>query len=122
MLPILDLVFTQAGLGNFLVRLLVNALIIMGAAYLLNGVTIKDFSRAVILAVLLAVLNSTLGAILSFVTAPINWITLGLVGLLIDAVMIRIADYFMSGFQTRNFWWALLLALIISVANAILVI
>ncbi len=117
-----DVVIFQGGLGGFLIRLLVNALIIMGAAYLLKGVEVKDFSRAVILAVLLAVLNSTIGAILSFITAPINWITLGLFSLIVDAAVIRIADYFMKGFNTRSFGWALLLALVLAVANALLAI
>lgn len=103
-----------------MLKLLVNALVLMGAAYLLSGIEIKDFSRAIILALVLALLNATLGAVLDFVTTPLRWLTLGLFSLVIDALVIKVADYFMRGFAVRSFGWALLLAAFLAIVNAIL--
>lgn len=77
----LVLLAAQAGLGSFMVNVLLMSLVLMGAAYLLSGVEIEDFTRAIIVAIVLAVLNATLGRFLNFVTTPIRWITLGLFSL-----------------------------------------
>lgn len=110
----------HAGAGDFLLKILVNALVLMGGAYLLRGVTIQSFGTALLLAVVLALLNATVGSILDFVTAPINFITLGLFSLVIDAFIIKIADWFLTGFRVKGFLWALLLAAIVAIANALL--
>ena len=104
---------------SLLLTILINALAVMLGAYLLSGVKIQDFTRAVILAVILALLNATLGAVLQFISTPITWITLGLFSLVIDAFIIKVADYFMKGFEVRSFGWAFLLALILAVVNSI---
>lgn len=109
-----------ASVGGMLLKLLVNALVLMLGAYLLSGVEIQDFARALILAVVLGLLNATLGAVLDFITTPLRWLTLGLFSLVIDAIIIKVADYFMKGFAVRSFGWALLLAGFMAIANALL--
>lgn len=106
--------------GNFFMTLVLNACAIFAAAYLLKGVHVKDFISAMILAVVLALLNSTLGALLGFITKPINWITLGLFSLVVDAAVLMIADHFMDRLKIEGFRWALIFAAVLAIFNAIL--
>lgn len=107
----------QAGLGSWILHVLVNALALMAAAYLLSGVTISDFTRAIILAVVLSFLNFTLGAVLDFLTTPLRWLTLGLFSIVVDAIVLKVADYFMKGFSIRSFSWALAMAVVLAIFN-----
>ena len=119
MIILLD-AFLHAGLGGFMVKVLLMGLVLMGGSQLLEGVVVKDFSRAVIAAVLLAILNATLGDFLHKITTPLRWITLGFFGLVVNAVVLMVAAHFMKGFSIKNFTWALLLAAIVTIANTIL--
>ena len=93
----------QAGLGSFLVKILLMGLVLMGAAYLLTGVDIEDFTRALIVAFVLGILNATLGKFLYFITTPLRWITLGIFSLAVDAIVLMIAAHFLKGFNIKNF-------------------
>lgn len=108
------------GLGQFLLHLLVNAVAVTAGAYLLKGVYLRDFSRALIVAIVLAVLNATLGAVLDFLTFPLRFLTLGLFSLVVDAIVIMVTDYFLKGFAVKNFWWAVALAVVIALVNTVL--
>ena len=106
---------------DLLIKILLNALALFAAAYLLRPhVQIKDFGRALILAIVLALLNGTLGTLLKALSLPLSVITLGLFSFVINALMILIADYFLKGFQVRGFLWALVLAVLIGVFNSAL--
>lgn len=108
------------GLGEMIVKVLLNALALMAGAHLLKGVEIQDFTRAVIIAVILSFLNATLGSFLDFITTPLRFLTLGLFAFVVDAAMLLLAAHFLKGFNIRNFVSAFLLAIILSVCNAIL--
>ena len=105
---------------DLIIKVLINAAVLYGAAYILSGVEIKDAIRAIITAIVIALLNSTVGKIMDFFATPVTWLTLGLFTFVIDAIVIMIADYFLKGFQVKNFIWAVILAVILSVANSVL--
>ena len=104
---------------NFLIRLLLYSLAILITAYILPGVTVGDWLDAIILAGVLAVLNYIVKPVLVVITIPITVITLGLFMLVINTVIILIAEWLVSGFDVRNFWWALLFGLIVSLINSV---
>ena len=108
------------GLGEMVIKVLLNALALMAGAHLLKGVEIEDFTRAVIIAVVLSVLNATLGSFLDFITTPLRFLTLGLFAFVVDAAMLLLAAHFMKGFNIRNFVSAFFLAIIFSITNAVL--
>lgn len=108
------------GLGEMVIKVLLNALALMAGAHLLKGVEIEDFTRAVIIAVILSVLNATLGSFLDFITTPLRFLTLGLFAFVVDAAMLLLAAHFMKGFNIRNFVSAFFLAIIFSITNAVL--
>ncbi len=113
-------VFVQAGLGDFLIKTVLMALVLMGGSHLLTGIEIEDFSRALIVAIVLAFLNATLGRVLDFITTPLRWITLGFFSLVVDAALLMVAAYFLKGFSVKSFGWGILLAVLVAIANIFL--
>ena len=103
---------------NIVVRLLINALIIFGLAWALPGVSVESFWVALIASVILGLLNVFVKPFLIILTIPVTIITLGLFLLVINALIILLADYFIDGFNVDGFWWALLFSLLLSVLNS----
>lgn len=105
---------------ELLIKIILNAAALFAAAYLMKGVTIKDFTRAVIIAVILSLLNATIGNFLDFITTPLRWITLGIFSFVVDAAVLLIAAHFMKGFEVKGFGTAFVLAIVLSIFNAVL--
>lgn len=103
-----------------LVGWILNALAILGAAYLLPGVNVDGFMTALVISIVLGLINAVLRPILIILTLPITILTLGIFIFVINALMILLADYFIGGFSVDSFWWALLFSLVVSAFNAIL--
>jgi putative membrane protein len=100
---------------EWLVNLLITALGVWLGAVILPGVQIRSLGTALWVAILLAIVNATVGAILRFLTLPINFLTLGLASFIITVLMIMLVDKIVRGFHVRNFGWGALLAMIMSV-------
>jgi len=89
-------------------------------AKFLPGVSVDSIKTALIVAVVLALLNTFLKPILVFFTLPVTVITLGLFLLVINAVMILICDYLIDGFEVKSFVSALLFSVVLSVCQWLL--
>jgi putative membrane protein len=105
---------------GFILKLLLTGAAAMLTAYILPGVTIDSFVTALILALVLAVLNAIVRPILILLTIPVTILTLGLFLLVINAVIILLADSLVAGFDTSGFITALLFSLVLSIITAIL--
>lgn len=104
---------------NWIVRFLLSGLAVLLAAYLLPGVNVEDYWTALVVALVLSIVNIFVKPFLIILTIPITFITLGLFLLVINALMILLADYFVDGFVVDGFWWALLFSLILSTFNSL---
>jgi putative membrane protein len=89
-------------------------------AGLLPHVDIDDYFSAILVAVVLAFLNTIVKPILTILTIPITIFTLGLFLLVINALIIIFAEKLVSGFHVDGFWWALCFSFILSFINGIL--
>ena len=105
---------------NFLIRIIISALVAFGLSYILKGVHIDGFITALIVAVVLAVLNALVKPILILLTLPITIITLGLFLFVINALIILLCDKLIDGFSVDGFWWALLFSILLSIVSSIL--
>ncbi len=105
---------------SILINLIVSAVVIFAAAYLLPGVHIRSFGSAVVVAIVLALVNLLVRPILVVLTLPITILTLGLFLVVINALLILLVSSIVSGFKVDSFWWALLMSIIISLINAVL--
>ena len=107
--------------GILLIRILLSALAVVIAAYILPGVGVDGFFAAIIIAVVIALLNFILKPILVILTIPLTVLTLGLFLLVINAIIILIADFIIPGFYVDGFWWALIFSLVMSLTNTLLI-
>ncbi len=105
---------------NLIIRLLLTAVAVVILAKLLPGVAVAGFTGAIVVAIVLAILNAILKPILVLLTLPITVVTLGLFLLVINALIILLADEFLDGFEVSGFWIALLFSLLLSFLQSIL--
>ena len=104
---------------NWIIRFLLNGLAVVLTAYLLPGVDVTDYWTSLIVAMVLIIANVVVKPILIVLTIPITIVTLGLFLLVINALVILMADYLVDGFSVDGFWWALLFSLILSLFNSL---
>lgn len=104
---------------NLIIRFLLNGLAVLLTAYLLPGVSLDDYGTALIVALILSIANIIIKPILVVLTIPITIMTFGLFLLVINALIILIADYLVDAFVVDGFWWALLFSLILSIFNSL---
>lgn len=104
---------------NWIVKFLLSGLAVLLTAYLLPGVNVEDYWTALWVALVLSLVNIFVKPFLIILTIPITFVTLGLFLLVINALMILLADYFVDGFLVDGFWWALLFSLILSIFNSL---
>ena len=92
----------------------------MVANLLSPHIKVDDYITTLLVAIVLAFLNSIVKPILTILTIPITVFTLGFFLLAINAIIILFAEKLVTGFYVQNFWWALLFSLILSLCTAIL--
>jgi putative membrane protein len=105
---------------SFIIRFLLNGLAILLTAYLLPGVDVEDYGTALIVALVLSIANVIVKPVLIVLTIPITILTLGLFLLVINALIILLADWFVDGFNVDGFWWAFLASIIMAVFNSMI--
>ncbi|HEU0112485.1 MAG TPA: phage holin family protein [Flavisolibacter sp.] len=105
---------------GFIIKVLITAVAVYLAAYLLPGVTITDVKTTIIVALVLALLNTFIKPILVILTIPITILTLGLFLLIINALMVKWAASLVDGFTVDGWWSALLVSLIVTIVSYIL--
>lgn len=105
---------------KLIIRILLTAVAVFLIAEFLPGVSVESYVTAIIVAVVLAILNLIVKPILVILTLPVTILTLGLFLLVINAIIILLADSFVSGFGVDGFWIALIFSLLLSVFQSIL--
>ena len=115
----------------FLVRLVINAVALLVAAWFVPGIhlnavargqaTTNDLVTLAIVALIFGVVNAIIRPVVLLFTLPINILTLGLFTFVVNALMLLltswIAEGMALGFRVSGFWAALLGALIVSVVS-----
>lgn len=105
---------------NFATRIIVSAFSIMLAEYFLSGVHIDHWFTSLVLALVLSFLNAFVKPVLIVLTIPATIMTLGLFLIVVNALIVLIADWAVTGFEVDGFWWALGFSILISIINSIL--
>lgn len=104
---------------NILVKVLLNALILLMVAYLVPGIVVASVYTAIIAAVILGLLNAVVRPVLVVLTLPITLITLGLFTFVINAALFLFAASFIEGFSVSSFWVALLGSFLVSIFSSV---
>jgi putative membrane protein len=100
---------------NFIIQICISALAVLVTAYLLPGVHLEGENRivaSIVVAAVLAFLNSIVKPVMIALSFPVTVVTLGLFLLVINAVVIMIADKLIDSFKVDSFGWALLFSIV----------
>ena len=91
-----------------LLNWLTSAIGVMLVAYIIPGITVKDFLTALLVALVLGLVNAVIRPLLIIFTLPITILSLGLWLLVVNALMLLLVDRWISGFSVDGFWVAML--------------
>ncbi len=120
--PFMKIQFSNNSRLPFFVRIIISSLAILITSMLLKGVHIKDNNilYAILVALVLAFLNAVLRPIMILLTIPVTVFTLGLFLIVINALIIVIADKLIDVFWVDSFWWALIFSIVLWLVTALM--
>jgi putative membrane protein len=99
-----------------LIHWLLSAVVLLVIAQFVPGFYVRGLVPALVAALVIGLLNATLGLLLKIITFPISILTFGLFLLVINALMILLASHLVTGFHVSGWlpalWGALALALL----------
>jgi putative membrane protein len=101
-------------------KLILSALAVIIIAKFLPGVSLDNYTTAVVVAAVIAILNVLVKPILIIFTLPITIVTLGLFLLIINAIIILLADKLIEGFGVSSIWTAVLFSILLSILQSML--
>ena len=105
---------------KLIMKLILSALAVILIAKLLPGVSLDNYTTAIIVAAVIAILNILVKPILIIFTLPITIVTLGLFLLIINAIIILLADKLIDGFGVSSIWTAVLFSILLSILQSVL--
>jgi putative membrane protein len=106
---------------NFIIRLLITAAVAYGLSMILSPhIRIDSYSSALIFVLILGILNAIVKPILVLLTLPITILTLGIFLLVINVLMVLLADKFISGIYIDGFLWAFIFGILLSVLSSVI--
>jgi putative membrane protein len=103
-----------------IIRWLLDSLVLYFLANYLPGLGIKSFYTALIVVLVFGLVNALLGKILKILTLPINVLTLGILGLVINGLMFWLTSTIVKGFDVAGFWPAFMGALIFTACSTVI--
>ena len=101
-------------------RLLVSALSLWLADAILPGMTLHGLGTIILAALLLGLVNAVVRPLAIILTLPFTILTLGLFLFVVNAAMLALVAWFLSGFTLGGFWSALLGSLVVSIVGTVL--
>lgn len=106
---------------RLLVRWLISAVALLIVEYLVSGIYVRGFVGALIAALVIGLINSTVGTFLRIITFPIWILTFGLFLIVINAAMLKLAAFFMPSLLVVSTWRAAIIgAIVLSIVTAFL--
>jgi putative membrane protein len=104
-------------MGRLLLVWLINAVALIGVAYLLPSVSISSFGAALVAALVLGLVNAVIRPILVLLTLPVTLLTLGLFIFVINGLLFWLVGSFIQGFFVAGFWAGVVGAIIYSLIS-----
>ncbi len=105
---------------RLLIHWLLSALAVYIVAQIVPGIHVSGLTAALIAALVIGLINATLGLLLKVVTFPLTILTLGLFWFVINALMLELASSLVRGFEVRGFLAAFVGSVLISLVSWVL--
>jgi putative membrane protein len=87
---------------RLLIHWILSAFVLLIVSRIVPGFQVHGLEPALIAALVIGLLNGTLGMLLKIITFPITILTLGLFLLVINALMIRLSAHIVTGFHVSG--------------------
>lgn len=104
---------------KLIIKLFINAGLVVLLAKLLSGVSVDSYGTAVIVAIVIALLNLSVKPLLVILTLPVTLLSLGLFLLIINGIVIWMAHKLVDGFEVSSFWMGILFSVLLTVLQSI---
>ncbi|MEQ1575912.1 MAG: phage holin family protein [Vicinamibacterales bacterium] len=105
---------------RFLIRLVLNGVAIVVAAYLVPGLQLTGVAPALAAGAILGLVNALVRPVLLLLTLPLTLLTLGLFIFVVNAICLGLTAALVPGFDVSGFLAAFLGALLVSVVSWLL--
>lgn len=106
---------------KLLVRWLINAISLWIVTRLDIGVSVPNFKWALVAALVIGLVNATLGIFLKVITFPLTILTFGIFLIIINAAMLKLAAWLLyPDFRVRNWTAAIIGAILLSIVSTLL--
>jgi len=105
---------------RMLLHWVVTALAVWITSRVVPGFYVDGAGAALIAAVVIGLVNATIGLFLKIITFPLTILTLGLFWFVINAIMLELASAFVPGFHITTFGAAFIGAIVLTVVNTLL--
>ena len=105
---------------RLLLRVLLNAVAVLVAAWLVPGIQIAGPGAAILAGLLLGVVNALVRPVLLLLTLPFTLVTLGLFIFVVNGICFALTAALVPGFRISGFLAALLGSIVVSIVSWIL--
>ena len=112
--------WSAGGMISIIINWLLSAVSLMIVAHVVRGFDVTSFGAALIAALVIGLINATLGLFLKIITFPLTLLTLGIFWVVINALMLKLAASLVSGFTIQGFLPAFFGAIVLSIVNLFL--
>jgi putative membrane protein len=107
-------------LVKLLVYFCLMAATMIGVSYLIPGIKVKSFWTALVAAIVLGLINATIGRFIMFLTGPFRLLTLGLLTIVINGFILKFTAGLIDGFDVKGWVDAILGALLLGIAGGVM--
>lgn len=104
---------------KLLFKIFITAGLVMLISSLMSSVEIDSFTTAVVVAAVLGLLNIFVKPVLTILTLPATFLTLGLFLFVVNGAIIKICSILVDGFRINSFWTAIAFSIILSISQSI---
>jgi putative membrane protein len=98
-------------------KIVIIGFTIMALPRFISGIEVEGFKYALLATLALALVNVLIKPVIKLVTLPVNIISLGLFGLVINGVLLWLVAFYVPGFDVASYKDAFFGALIVSGMN-----
>jgi putative membrane protein len=99
---------------RLLIHWITSALLLLVVSRVVPGFVVRGFFPALWAALVMGLVNATLGLLLKILTFPLTILTFGLFLIVINALMLQFTSWLVPGFAVRGFWPAFWGAVLLS--------
>jgi len=104
-------------IGRLIATMVVNAAAIWVAAAVFDGITYSSVPILLFTGLVLGLVNFVVRPVVTLLTLPFVIITLGLWLIVVNAAMLGLTSWLVSGFSVDGFWTAVGGAIVIGIVN-----